>query len=84
MSDIQRYTVDPFEPGKLNPAEKGPVVAYDQHRLEIMRLEGDLNIARAYQANVIDNLRLRLISMGYEPTAVDIEMGLFDLRSGAK
>ncbi len=83
MSDIQRYTVDPFEPGKLNPAENGPVVAYDDHRMKIMQLEGDLNIARASQVNVIDNLRFRLISMGYEPTAVDIELGLFNSRSDA-
>ncbi len=84
MNPIQRYTADPFEPGELNPAEKGPVVAYDQHRLEIMRLEGDLSVVRMSQMTVIENLRARLLGMGYEPTAVDIEMGLFDLRSGAK
>ena len=84
MSTIQRYTPDPFEPGKLNNDPNGPVVAYDKHRMEIMRLEGDSRVALAALMNVVDNLRVRLIGMGYEPTAVDIELGLFDSRSDAK
>lgn len=84
MSNIQRYTTDPFEPGKLNRCEHGEVVAYDAHHIEIMRAEGDAKVIQAAMMGVIDNLRTRLISMGYEPTAVDIELGLFDVIRGAK
>lgn len=72
-----RYSCDPFKPGECIRSEAGALVAHSDFQIALMRKDGDYGLLLAERDSVIENLRARLIAMGYSPTEADYLQGIF-------